>query len=126
MPAHHVIDIANRIVLTVFTGVLTMHDVVENTEKLHSDAAFDPTFSELIDFTAVSDIELDPSELRTLHKRDPFSIVSKRALVVGLPNSIYGAAQMYRMMRANEVCVGIFHTITEASRWLGSNSRTAP
>jgi hypothetical protein len=125
MPAHHVIDMTNRVVLTVFTGVLTLHDVADNRKKLRAETSFDPRFSELIDFSAVSEIELDINELRALFKRDPFSIISKRALVVGLPSSIHGAAQMYRLMRDNKLCVGIFHTIAEALRWL-RGSKSAP
>jgi hypothetical protein len=125
MPAHHVIDMTNRVVLTVFTGALTLRDVATNSEILNNDTSFDPGFSELIDFSAVSEIKMDINELRTLLKRDPFSTISKRALVVGLPSSIYGAAQMYRLMRDHKLCVGIFHTIAEASRWL-SGSKSAP
>ncbi len=121
MPAHHIIDIANRLVLTVFTGVLTLHDVNENSEQLHADTSFDPSFAELIDFSAVSEIQIDIRELGMLLKRDPFSTISKRALVIGLPDSVYGAAQMYRLMRDSELCVGIFHTIAEASRWLSGS-----
>jgi hypothetical protein len=121
MPARHVIDLANRIVLTVFTGVLTVHEIAENSEKLHADVSFDPAFSELIDFSAVSRTEWDSGELKAFLKNVPFSTASKHALVAGLPDSLYGASQMYRMMRDNQFCVGIFHTIAEASRWLISS-----
>jgi hypothetical protein len=120
MPARHVIDIANRVVLTVFTGILTMREATENRKRLYADSSFEPSFSELIDFTAVSQIELDRNEFQALMENDPFSTVSKRAFVVSLPESIYGAAQMYRIMRDNRLCVAVFNTVGEALRWLST------
>ena len=115
MPAHYSIDTQNHIVLTVFRGVVTLNDINEQTASLRDDPAFDPSFSELVDFSGVSEVQMDYAAFRSWRAIDPFSTRSKRAFVIGSQNSVYGAARMYQIMRSDEVRVEIVKTIGEAS-----------
>jgi hypothetical protein len=118
MPAHYVIDLENRIVLTIFRGILTLEDVMKQRERLNHDPAFNPEFSEVVDFNAVSEFEMDYAAFGSILEVDPFSITSKHALVVDSLNSVYGVAGMYRVMRSYEIRVKIFKTIQETVKWL--------
>jgi hypothetical protein len=69
MPAHYVLDIEKRIVLTVFRGVLTLLEAVEQRDRLHDDTAFDPDFSEIVDFNTDGFISL--AALRCLADQKP-------------------------------------------------------
>ncbi len=120
MPVHYSIDTQNHIVLTVFRGVVTLNDINEQTASLRDDPAFDPSFSELVDFSGVSEVRMDYAALRSWRAIDPFSTSSKRAFVIGSQNSVYGAARMYQIMRSDEVRVEIVKTIGEASRYLAA------
>jgi hypothetical protein len=118
MPAHYIIDAENRVVLTIFRGVLTVREAVEQRDRLHNDPAFNPDFCELIDFNAVSETEMGRSDFTSFLAMDPFSTASKHALVANSLNSVYGAAGMYRTMRSERIRVRIFKTISEALHWL--------
>jgi hypothetical protein len=120
MPAHYVIDSANRIVLSIFRGVLTLRDITEQRDRLQNDHAFDPELSELIDFDSVSEVQMDYADFKSLLEVDPFSTKSKRAFVIGSPNSVSGTAQMFQVLRSDDICVKIFKTVSEAAGWLGS------
>lgn len=63
MPAHYVINVENRIVLTTFSGVLTLKDAAEQGTRLQHDPIFDSGFSELIDLNGVSEVALGYSEI---------------------------------------------------------------
>jgi hypothetical protein len=121
MPAHYIIDVENRVVLTIFRGILTVRQAVEQRDRLHNDPAFNPDFCELIDFTAVSETEMSRSDFGSFLAMDPFSTASKHALVANSLNSVYGAAGMYRTMRSGKTHVRIFKTVNEALHWLAEN-----
>ncbi|MGA8270739.1 MAG: hypothetical protein WB919_04210 [Candidatus Sulfotelmatobacter sp.] len=118
MPVHSVVDLSNRVVLTVLSGVVTFREATAQVTKLRADPAFDPGFSELIDLSAVSEIQMSYAVLKSLMEIDPFSTTSKRALVNPSPKSISGAALLYRIMQSDEVCVQVFASTAEALRWL--------
>ena len=120
MPAHYVIDAENRIVLTIFRGVLTLREAAEQSAKLSADPGFDPDFSELVDFNGVSEVQMGYADFRSLLAIDPFSTTSKHAFVVSSPNSVYGTVRMYHTMRGDDALVEIFKTTTEAINWLTS------
>jgi hypothetical protein len=118
MPARSVVDLCNRVVLTVLSGVVTFREATEQAARLRADPAFDPGLSELIDLSAVSEIEMSYADLKSLLEIDPFSTTSKRALVNPSPKSISGTARLYQVMRRDEVCVEVFTSTEEALRWL--------
>lgn len=121
MPAHYIIDIENCVVLTIFRGILTMEEAVEQRDRLHDDPAFNPDFFELVDFNAVSQTEMSYSDFTSLLAADPFSTTSKHAIVANSLNSVYGAAGMYRTMRSEKIRTRIFKTISDALHWLTEN-----
>jgi len=56
MPARHVIDVENHIVLTTFLGSITVRDFAEHYARLVADPLFDASFSELAEFHESSDV----------------------------------------------------------------------
>ena len=120
MSVHYVLDIENRVVLTIFKGVVTLRDAVEECTRLQQDPAFDPGFSELVDFSAASDVQMRYTDFRSLLEIDPFACNSKRAFVIASHDAVYGTARMYQIMRGNHPWVKLFATIEEAVLWLTS------
>jgi hypothetical protein len=121
MPATYVIDAASRTVLFVLRGAVTLRELAHENARLTNDPAFDPGFSELVDFTAVSEVELGDADSNSLQELDPFFPSSKRALVIGPQSSIQGTARMYQMMRRDEHRIEIFKNRKEALRWLAAS-----
>lgn len=65
MPEFYKIDRERRLVLTTGSGVLTLADAVSHMDKLSKDPDFDPRFSQIVDFTQVTRIELSADEIRS-------------------------------------------------------------
>jgi hypothetical protein len=118
MPASYVIDRKHRIVFTTFSGVLIREEVEEHIKKLRRDPDFDPSFSELIDLTKATKVELRYKDFDALSLVDPFPPQSKRACVVPSQNAVYGSTRMFQTMREGNVNIAIFKTVDEALAWL--------
>jgi len=119
MPSRHVVDTENHIVLTTFSGLVTVSDIAEHYTRLSRNPEFDASFSEIAEFAETADVQLSYSDFRSMLVLDPFSTDSKRAFVVRSQNSVYGTARMYQMLREeDEDHVKIFSTLQQAVDWL--------
>jgi hypothetical protein len=80
---------------------------------------FDASFSEIVDLTAVEEVDLQGNEFLNLaDKVDPFSEQSRRAFVVR--NSVQNhAARMHKVLGTGR-SIEIFRSIEEAERWIRS------
>lgn len=126
MPAFYKIDKERRLVMSSASGVFSMADARSHMEKLSRDPNFDPSFSQIADFTQVTRIELSPDDVRILAQRSLFSPDSRRAFIV--PNEhAYGLARMFEILRelAGETGIGVFRTLEEALDWVLSKSANA-
>ena len=116
MPVSYAIQ--GHIVRTTFSGLIGHRDPSEHNLKLRRDPAFDPHFSELVEFDAVSEIKVDHQDISSFVARDPFSENSRRAFVVGSATVLYGIARMYQILSNDAPSVEIFGTVAEAVLWL--------
>jgi hypothetical protein len=96
MAVQYEVDSANRIVKTTFTGIVEHQDPTAYAIRLRTDPAFDPGFSEVISFESWSELRLSRDFRNDL---DPFSKVSKCAIVVGENRTLYGIARMWQTAR---------------------------
>ena len=94
MSAKYLVDTKKRIVHTTFSGVITHRDPIENALKLRVDPNFNPRFSELIEFTEDSEVQLNSNDFSLLLELDPFFRTSERTLVIGSRPSVYGTARI--------------------------------
>lgn len=122
MPTQYIVDIGNRIVRTTFSGVIKPRDPIENVLRLRADPAFRPSFSELIEFDENSDVQLSATDFAMLVEIDPFLQTSKRAIVVGTRQSVYGTARMFQILMHHDRSVRIFVSEREAESWLQARS----
>lgn len=83
MPAYFRIGKEHRLVMSTISGVFTLADGLAHQEKLVKDPDFDPSFSQLIDFTQVTRLELGTEEVHRLAQRSIFSCDARRAILVG-------------------------------------------
>jgi hypothetical protein len=119
MPAFYKIDKERRLVLTSGAGTFSMADALAHQNNLVNDPDFDPSFSQLMDFTQVTQIELSVNDIRRLAHRSIFSQQSRRAFI--MPSDIaYGLARMFEMLReaAGENGIGVFRNLDEALDWI--------
>jgi len=126
MPQFYKIDKERRLVLSTASGVFSRADAAGHMERLLKDPDFDPSYSQIADFTQVTKIELSAQDVHELAQRSVFSPQSRRALIV--PNDVaYGLGRMFGMLRENqgEMGIRIFRNLEEALDWVFSKSTSA-
>jgi len=98
MPVDHKIDTSKKMVFSIAYGNLTDQDVYTNLERLRNDPDFDPSFSQLVDCTNVTNIDdLSTEALYTLAEKNPFGLGSQRAFVAPT-NPEYNTLRIYELL----------------------------
>ena len=119
MSAVYTIDKARRLVLSSGDGALTKEDVQGRMDRLSSDPDFDPEFAQVIDFTRITTVELEPADIRRFAQRKIFSPTSRRAMIVK-DDLHFGLARMFATHREleGETGIRVFRDAEEATDWV--------
>jgi len=123
MPQSYQIDKEHRVVLSRAWGVFSFADAVAHKDQLLNDADFDPTFSQIVDFTQVTEMNLSADEVRAFAQFTVFSSQSRRALIAP-ENEKFGLSRMFATLRElrGETRIGAFRTPEEALDWVLAKS----
>lgn len=119
MPAFYKIDKERRLVLSSAVGVFNLEEAQSHQERLIFDPDFDPRYSQLLDFTHVTQFDLTAVDVRKLAVRNIFSADSRRAILV--PNDLaFGLGRMFEILReaAGEHGIRVFRGLDEALDWV--------
>jgi hypothetical protein len=128
MPLFNKIEKERRLVISTACDVLTMADAQAYQNQLLSDPEFDPSFSQLADFTHVTKFDIGMDDVRMLAQKSIFSPASRRAFVVK-GDLAYGLARMFEILRETmgEQGIGVFRNLDDALEWAlsekGTNSK---
>ena len=120
MPANYVIDNQHGLVISTGSGVLTFAEALAHQNSLASDPRFRSEFNQLLDFTAVTDLEISTEQLRTLATRNFFAPTVRRAMLVN-STAMYGVGRMlttFRELRGGKEEIAIFQDRNKALAWL--------
>jgi hypothetical protein len=123
MPARYEIDKERRLVISTGWGRLSFGDAQAHQEQLLNDPDFDPEFNQLIDWTAVTAVDIPAQEVGIFAGRTVFSRRSRRAFVAPGPANfgIARAFKTYHEMSHAPSQVGVFRDLASALQWLGVN-----
>lgn len=124
MPCSYVIDTGKRLVITTACGCVTFAEIRAHQDKLLSDPEFNPEFNQLIDATAVTELDTSVDEIRIVVNRKLFSATSRRGLVASQP-AIFGIGRMmatYLELSPVASEAGVFRDLASALRWLGDRT----
>jgi hypothetical protein len=118
VPAFYFIDKEHRVVMSSGSGVLTRGDMIGHQNRLLKDPDFDPSFSQIMDFTNVTQVDVGPEDILYLAERNVFSRNSHRAILAG-NDLVYGLSRMFEMIREakGETGVRVFRNRDEALAW---------
>ncbi len=124
VPLSYRIDAAARIVITSTVGErVTLARVRLYQQALLADPAFDPTFSQYLDFSQASEIVVSPEDVRLLAVHSVFRAGSRRAIVADGPR-VFGFARMFQALTDGfGADIRIFDDPRAAQAWLGMPSR---
>ena len=119
MPFANEIDVEQRLIITRGVGAVTTADAFEARKQYMEDPRFDPSFRQLIDLTAATELAMSGDSIRQLATARVFDRETKRAIVVN-ETYHYGMARMFQTLRDLEGDqVGVFKDVREARVWLG-------
>src|SRR5437899_498422 len=112
------VDVSNRAVISVCSGVVTLDEVKSSCAEIQAHQEFRPDFRQLIDLSQASKLDLHYEDLNILAEfHDPFSEKGRRA-VVALNSVSFGISRMYQMI-LNSPEFQVFRSHREALNWLG-------
>lgn len=119
MPGFYKIDKERRLVLSTGYGVITRQDVLGHQEKLAKDPDFDPSFSQLADFTHITKLEIGEQDVRLFAQRTLFSPNSRRAFIVG-DELQFEFTKLFEALReeAGERGIRVFRTLDDGLDWI--------
>ena len=112
--------------VTVGEGGVTFREIQDHQDQLLADPAFDPSFNQLIDVIAATDLNLTVAEMKEVTRRRIVSSGSRRAFVASsIHILVIGRLMQTYHEQHHEVDVQIFQDRNEALKWLGikKNSR---
>ena len=120
MPLNYVIDKPHRLVTSTATGVVTYSDLTSHQSRLKNDPDFDPTFDQLVDGTAVTQLELTTENVRAIARQRLFAAGSRQAFATS-SEFAYGMARMFELYRDSAGTgrmVRVFNGLEAAQEWL--------
>ncbi len=126
MPAFYKIDKQNRLVMSTASGTITMAEALDHHQKLRADPDFDPTFSQLLDVSHVTKIQINTEDIRRLAHAAIFSPTSRRAILVS-SDTAFGLARMFELLRetAGDTGIEVFRNLDEALAWVLARTASA-
>lgn len=127
MPLDYSIDKRRRLVVSTGSGIVTAEESRSHQQRLLADPEFDPSFNQLIDFTAATELRATAAELAPLARRSVFSPGSKRAWVASAP-AIFGMGRLaatYHELSDTPSQVQVFSDMPTALDWLGLGKTSA-
>lgn len=124
MPMFYKIDKERGLILASGSGPLTFAEGLAYQGRMLNDPDFDPSFSQIADFSQFSSFDLTAADVRKLAERTLFAADSRRAFIV--PNDVsFGLARMFEMMRAHfgEENIRAFRDLDDALDWVLSKDK---
>lgn len=119
MPAFYKIDKDRRLVMSSAMGPFSKEDALGHQNRLRDDPDFDPAYSQLMDFTHVTQILLTAADIQQLALSNIFSKESRRAFLVA-NDLAFGLARMFEILRESggERGIRVFRNLEEALDWV--------
>ena len=118
-PLEHCLYADRKLVIVKFGHHLSTRDIERYAILLKADPQFHADFSEIVDLTAVQEVEIEGDDFMKLADEvDPFAPEARRAFVAQSPLQQH-AARMHKILRVNRN-FEIFSSVAAAERWIQS------
>jgi hypothetical protein len=126
MPAFYKIDKAHKLVMTTASGVFNLADGLAHQDQILKDPDFDPNYSQLVNFTNASKVDLSADDVRRLAERRVFWQCARRAILVA-DDLGFGFARMFEMLREDtgDNNIRVFRSLDDAIEWILPDERNA-
>jgi hypothetical protein len=126
MSVLHVVDSSHHLVVTTFSGQVTLDEIAAACTKLGRDHDFRPDYRQLADLSQVSQLNLNDEDMRSIREiYDPFSSQSRRAFVVSDPGGTLGTVKSYQSIGGGDQ-FQVFPSLLDAINWLNLGATVLP
>jgi hypothetical protein len=124
MPAFYKIDKEHRVVLSTASGVFDLTEALAHQDQLLADPDFSPDYSQLLDFSQVTSMQINADDVRRLAERHVFWPCARRAILV-TRDLEFGFARMFQMLRENagEKGIRVFRNLDDALKWIFAEAK---
>jgi len=123
MPITYRIDPTRHLVVTEWSGTITIQEARAYFSGLRSDPDFDPTMLHLSN-ALKADAPLTLGELRLLASESPFADCG-RAAIVASSDLVFGVSKQYKALANRKSrTIRVFRELDEAFEWLGESRGT--
>lgn len=120
--ANVIIDASQKIVLVQFTGEVKDADLIGIPAATKAHALFDPSFSEIVDFSAVTGGNISMFALQTLAQRSSIYNRGAKHVVIAPQAHVFGLTRMYQVYaKETRPNMEVVRTLEEARKCLGLN-----
>jgi hypothetical protein len=119
MPAFYKIDKTHKLVLSTASGVFDLVSALAHQDQLLADPEFDPSYSQLLDFTHITGTEIDAESVRKIAERTIFWPCPRRAILIN-KDVEHNFVRLFQMLRENdgEDGIRIFRSLDAALAWI--------
>jgi hypothetical protein len=98
MPVTLTIDVEKGLVYSAFLGNVTEEEFVQHSQTIRSHPNFDPTFSEIIDFRSVTDVNISNDTLQAMAGGKSIFADQAHHVVIAPSGLIADLAKMFQVM----------------------------
>lgn len=88
------VEVSQGLVVCTFSGQITDEDVVRSGSLIHSHPDFDPSFSEIVDCSAITGISVSTSVIQDVSLRESYFNLNSAHVVIAPQDLSFGLARM--------------------------------
>lgn len=124
MPCRYIVDKERKLVISIGWDRLTFAEMRGQQEEFAKDPEFNPAFNQLVDLTALTELDLTVEEAKRIARCGMFLPTSRRA-VIASNAATYGMGRMmdaYHSIATGREEISVFHDRESALQWLGLDS----
>ena len=120
MSVNVTIDARQKVVLVTLTGEIKDADLIEIPAATKAHPEFDPSFSEIVDFSAVTGGKVSTFAVQTLAQRTSIYNRTSKHVVIAPQAHGFGLTRMYQVYaQETRPNMDVVHTLEEAYESLG-------
>ena len=113
------IDKAQQVVIVTFAGEVGDADLLGIAAATKAHPQFNPSFSEIVDFSAVTGGNVSTFALRSLAQRPSIYDRASKHIVIAPQSHVFGLSRMFQVFAENtRPKMAIVHTLNEARNYL--------
>jgi hypothetical protein len=118
------IDVSERLVVCTYYGEINDTESLGFAALIRSDPNFDPSFSEIVDFSQVTAGTVSTVAVRELSRRESIYAPTSRHVAIAPQAHIFGLVRMFQAFaEQTRPNVAVVRTMDEARKVLGLGTR---